>query len=284
MPGEHSRRPDASMTLLAEVMQRPLDPGYAAAAERRAHGWRPRRRTRALVAGMAAVCALLTTWSVVELRRPTPEVVAARRALEAEIERRVEAADRLRESNTRVRQQIAAARQQALGGAGAADVETRVTTLAQLAGETALAGPGLRVELTDARADADATNGQVLDRDIQVVVNALWAAGAEAIDVNGYRLTTTSAIRRAGEAVLVDLQPVLPPYRVRAIGEPSAMPERFGAGVGGAYLDVLRRDGIQVQVTTSSMLRVPAAGDTVDLIHAQPVGPEVEAPALEVMQ
>ena len=51
------------------------------------------------------------------------------------------------------------------------------------------------------------------------VVNELWSDGAEAIAVNGIRLTPTSAIRFAGDAVLVDFQPITSPYRIDAIGD-----------------------------------------------------------------
>ncbi|MGO1341870.1 MAG: DUF881 domain-containing protein, partial [Cellulosimicrobium funkei] len=59
--------------------------------------------------------------------------------------------------------------------------------------------------------------------DLQRVVNALWAGGAEAVAINDQRLTGLSAIRSAGDAVLVDLQPLVGPYRVEAIGDPDAM-------------------------------------------------------------
>ena len=59
--------------------------------------------------------------------------------------------------------------------------------------------------------------------DLQNVANALWAAGAEAIAINGQRLTATSTIRAAGNAILVDFRPVTSPYEVSAIG-----PGRYG--------------------------------------------------------
>ena len=61
------------------------------------------------------------------------------------------------------------------------------------------------------------------DDDLQLVVNALWAAGAEAISINGQRLGPTTAIRFAGEAVLVDFRPVTNPYEISAIGDPDTL-------------------------------------------------------------
>ena len=63
----------------------------------------------------------------------------------------------------------------------------------------------------------------MLDRDLQTVVNGLWAAGAEAVAVNGQRLTALSAIRSAGDAILVDYRPLTRPYVVTAIGDPATL-------------------------------------------------------------
>ena len=67
------------------------------------------------------------------------------------------------------------------------------------------------------------------DRDVRSVVNELWADGAEAISVNDIRLTPTSAIRFAGEAVLVDFEPINPPYVIRAIGNADRLDTGFAA-------------------------------------------------------
>ncbi|MBI4941525.1 MAG: hypothetical protein HY830_12335, partial [Actinobacteria bacterium] len=85
------RRVDESMTLLREVMERPLDPGYATAAERRAAGARPRGGLVTVV--IAVVCGLVLTWSVVVLRAPKPDAVAARALLVEQIEVRTRATD-----------------------------------------------------------------------------------------------------------------------------------------------------------------------------------------------
>ena len=71
-------------------------------------------------------------------------------------------------------------------------------------------GPGLRVvidQAADAGGAGDSATGAILDRDIQLLVNDLWAAGAEAVAIGGVRLRPTSAIRQAGGAILVDNRP-----------------------------------------------------------------------------
>ena len=94
--------------------------------------------------------------------------------------------------------------------------------LAAQAGATGLVGAGVRVKLSDAEkipADAqDAGAYRISDADLQLVVNSLWAAGAEAIALNGNRIVATTSIRAAGETVVINFRPLTPPYRVEAIG------------------------------------------------------------------
>ena len=63
----------------------------------------------------------------------------------------------------------------------------------------------------------------ILDRDVQLLVNDLWAAGAEAISIGGVRLQPSSAIRQAGGSILVDNRPVFWPITIEAIGDPSGL-------------------------------------------------------------
>jgi uncharacterized protein YlxW (UPF0749 family) len=104
----------------------------------------------------------------------------------------------------------------------------------------------------------DPDDGRVTDRDLQTVVNEIWVAGAEAVAVNGQRLTALSAIRSAGEAILVDFRPLNPPYALRAVG-PASMRTDFVEGFGGSYLQVLRDYGIEYTVQDSTELRLPAS-------------------------
>jgi len=81
--------------------------------------------------------------------------------------------------------------------------------------------------------------GKVIARDLQIIVNGLWQAGAEAISVNGHRLTSRAAIRFAGAAILVDYRPLTRPYVITAIGDPSSLSVEFADGDGGSYLQSL---------------------------------------------
>ena len=111
-------------------------------------------------------------------------------------------------------------------GRASASVSRDERMVAAQAGALAVTGSGLRVKLSDADTipvDAqDAAAYKISDSDLQLVVNALWSAGAEAIALNGNRLVATTSIRAAGETVVVNFRPLTPPYRVDAIGADAA--------------------------------------------------------------
>ncbi|MCA1834273.1 MAG: DUF881 domain-containing protein [Actinomycetota bacterium] len=116
--------------------------------------------------------------------------------------------------------------------------------LEPFAGLAAVAGPGLRVTLDDSSMRTSPTgdpNDLVIhQQDIQAVVNALWASGAEAVAIGGERITAASAIRCVGNTLLLHGSVYSPPYRIAAVGDPArlrgglasdGLVERFQAAV-----------------------------------------------------
>src|SRR4029079_12479703 len=99
------------------------------------------------------------------------------------------------------------------------------------AGLTALKGPGVSVSLNDAPVTgkgprpADVTNDDLVvhQQDVQSVVNALWAGGAEAMTVMGQRVIATSAVRCVGNTLILQGEGYSPPYAVTAIGDPARL-------------------------------------------------------------
>lgn len=102
-----------------------------------------------------------------------------------------------------------------------------IAALEARAGLAGVQGPGLIVELSDSTDEPqtleDVSDLRIQDVDVQLVVNSLWRAGAEAVSVNGLRVASTTAIRKAGSAILVNYRAVSSPYRVSAIGSPEAL-------------------------------------------------------------
>jgi len=96
-------------------------------------------------------------------------------------------------------------------------------------GRIPVTGPGLVVTLDDAPADAPVPPGVhpddlvVHQQDIEAVINALWAGGAEAMAIQGQRIVATSAIRCVGNVLLLHGQVHSPPYTIEAIGDPEAL-------------------------------------------------------------
>jgi uncharacterized protein YlxW (UPF0749 family) len=143
-----------------------------------------------------------------------------------------------------------------------------------LAGLTDVKGGGIEVVLRDSdRSARDLTVRDALrirDTDMQRVVNALWAAGAEAVAVNGQRVVATTAIRIAGDTITVNFRPLAAPFRVLAIGvdqkrfERSAVAREFRRWVD-AY-------GLGFSVHKKSDVRVPAFTGRVAPAVAEPVG------------
>ena len=131
-------------------------------------------------------------------------------------------------------------------------------------------GEGLRITLDDApdsssSADGDprtGTNdeGRVRSRDLQLITNGLWSSGAEAITVNDQRLTSRTAIRFAGEAILVNFRPLTRPYTIEAIGGSDDLRTSFAESSASSYLTGLHSNyGIETSLTTQDDLRLPGA-------------------------
>jgi len=276
------RAADASMTLLKEVMERPLDPGYAAAARAReaAGGTEAARGRRApLTVVLSVVAGLVLVTGAVQLR--APRSVDAAEGLREQITARTDEVERREAAIVAADAEIAELRDAALAGSDAALLE-QVERLGVLAGTSAVTGPGAVWTLDDSlasqdpvpgdpRSEEEIAQGKVFDVDLQQLTNGLWAAGAEAVAVNGHRLTSTSAIRSAGDAILVDLRPLARPYVVEAVGDPARMQTAFARSAAGRYLSSLEQNhGIQVDVTGSDELRLEPAG-RLGLRYAEPV-------------
>ena len=103
-------------------------------------------------------------------------------------------------------------------------------------------------------------------------------SGAEAISINGERLTTLSAIRHAGSAITVNYTSLSRPYRVLAIGDVRTLPSRFADTTSGqAWLDLQRQFGLRFTMRTQRTLRLPAAG-TPELRFARTGSPAGKGP------
>ncbi|MEU0142973.1 DUF881 domain-containing protein [Streptomyces albidoflavus] len=264
-------RPDASMSLLTNVMDHSLDDGYAEAAARRAaDGTAGVPRTLKAKLGLAAglvLAALVVTVGAAQAREDAPVVAKEREELIDRIESGSATADGLEKDVESLRTEVGKRQREALQKHGG----DQGALVGLLSGSTAVHGPGLKLVVDDAKGPDTggggpresagfSDTGRLRDRDMQRVVNGLWQSGAEAVSINGQRLTALSAIRAAGDAILVDNKPLGPPYTVLAVGDGQRLADRFQGSADGQYLAALRENfGIRTRITAEDEVRLPAA-------------------------
>ena len=91
-----------------------------------------------------------------------------------------------------------------------------------------VSGPGIQITLSDAPTGqipvgATANDLVIHQQDIEDTMNALWAGGAEAMTVQGVRITNRTVIRCIGNVILVDGTSFSPPFVIQAIGDPDTL-------------------------------------------------------------
>ncbi len=245
------RDPAASMSLLTQLLSNPLDAGYTDYAEQ-AHGllrwWQ-----RLLVLLFSLALGLGSVAAVGALRDANAHSAASVLVDQAQSKRAtVEALqDDVQSLSARVNA--------AVGTQGA--VPALDPNLALANSLTPVDGPGLVVTLKDSESAttlAKGTRGAVRDLDLNVVVNALWSAGAEAIAINGIRIGPGTFIRTAGSVILVNITPVQSPYEVSAIGDANALSVALVRGSTGDFLSSAESvNGITVKTGADSTLELP---------------------------
>ena len=260
--GGHARlRPpamvDASMDLLNQILRQPVDPDYAIAAIR---GGRPLPRWRwsfALVTltigALLAIAALQTNQAAPVLQTERAELISRIKAAETD-------QDQLRARVSSLSAEVASLREAAVG-----DDDTLKALVAQIArlgptvGTTAVAGPGVLIVVDDAPGGNGDVRNRVLDLDLQMLANGLWQAGAEAVAINGHRLSSLTAIRSAGDAITVDYRSLNRPYLIEAIGDPRTLQARFVESSGGAWWNELAQNQrMRYEISSLKAITLPA--------------------------
>ena len=152
------------------------------------------------------------------------------------------------------------------------------------AGLTALKGPGVVIRLSDSPrqpgADEVPYDFIVHDIDLSVLVNELWASGAEAVEVNGQRMVTRSSIRCVGPTVLVNANRVASPFIVKAIGDVDHL--EGGLKMPGGWLDSMSRltgNGGEVVISRMREVQITAYQGSLIYKFAAPVEVDPEAGA-----
>ncbi|MDN5898643.1 MAG: DUF881 domain-containing protein [Brachybacterium sp.] len=222
------------------------------------------RYTRVITLLLALVLGFAVAVSVLDLRHEAAAEDSPRALLETEVRQTRTETEQLEDRRTELEGQITDAQAAVLekGDVGGAE---RLEAFETAGTGVALSGPGVVLEIEDSAplpaspGVSTGTVNRVTDGDLQVAVNGLWAAGAEAIAVNGQRIGPTTAIRTAGSAVLVDFRPLSPPYRITALGDPQQLRNAVEESETGEYLQqISTRFGIRRSWEDAEDLAVPA--------------------------
>ena len=270
-PSEEST-PD-SVRLLVDLVNDHLDPGYAAAAAQRGPNAQQRWSDNlAVIVGCALVGFILVV-AYITTHRGAPEAAKVHDSLVDRVRAAQATSKDLSGRVNHLQQRLDRAQARVLSPSG--DLAKSLELARLQAGLTAVSGPGVLVTLREPSGPtATPTPGRggstgigatniLTDRDVRSVVNELWHDGAEAISVNDVRLTPTSAIRFAGEAVLVDFQPITSPYHIAAIGNADQLSTNFAqSAVASRYQTLTGVEGIGFSFTDTGDLTLPASQST----------------------
>ncbi len=269
-------------SLLRSLLSEHLDPGYAAAAAR-PPAQRPHRRWVWQAAAAMLIAAVFAA-AVAQARTLAPGVTKAQRLLAES----VKSAEHITGALAANRDALSVhadevARTRLRDDTEGRQLLDRLDAIGLAAASTPVIGPGLTVTVADPGVGRDLSDVSkqrvpgsrqaILDRDLQLAVNSLWACGAEAVAVGGVRIGPNVTIRQAGGAILVDNHPVFSPYTVQAIGPPKGMRDAFEHSPGLLRLRLLETSyGVGVAVSTGDGLALPP-GTTRDATFARQLGP-----------
>ncbi len=175
-----------------------------------------------------------------------------------------------------LRARIQAAAQAGQGSAALVqDLNEELQAARIAAGLIPLSGSGIVLQLEDSLEPGD-PEGNMSDllvgaRDLRTIVEELWGAGAEAVAVNGERMTPTTAVIDIGPSILVNSAYLAGPYQVTAIG-PDDLYARLSASPG--FVDFIRARaeawGLRVSIAEPETVDMPAFAGTVTLRYARP--------------
>ena len=138
----------------------------------------------------------------------------------------------------------------------------------------AVRGPGVEVQLWDAPQSAGqegfAPDDLVVhQQDLEAVMNALWAGGAEAMSVQGHRVVSTTGVRCVGNVLHISGRTYSPPYVIEAVGDPDELSSSLESSPGvSVYLQYVDAVGLGWSMTARSELELPAYSGTMSLRYA----------------
>ncbi len=254
---EHVTQP-----LLSLITQRSLDADYEHVAARKRAARTPpdaRRAPRRTAAVVLLVFGALVTVAAVQTSQNANVSDANRASLIDQVNVRRQAVSDLQEQlSTEQARVLALQRSITARQTRTRATQARLDRIAQEAGFGPVRGPGVKVTV-DNPPDVDPSQ-MARDSDLALLANALWASGAQAVSVNGQRLTGSGAFRNVGFQVLLNSQPINAPYVFQVIGNPGTLPANLLSTSAGARWYALKDSlGFRFDVTNGGTMTLPAA-------------------------
>ena len=246
-----------NVPLLTLITQQSLDEDYLHVAERRAAtgSAAPRRRSLGTATVVIAAFGLLVTIAAVQNSEQAGVASESRSSLITNIEDRKADVAALQDRIVDLRE-LDVSLQDNLDDVSAAaqTAQARAQRLAAATGFAPVTGPGVRITVDDGDRVA------VRDRDLRPLVDGLWNAGAEAIAINGQRLTARSPIRNSGVAIHVNFRPLSPPYVILAIGDRASLQANLMETTSGlTFRDTAANYGFPWTMDNEDRLSLPGA-------------------------
>ncbi len=235
----------------------------------------PVRRWQGVLAvflGAVGFAAVLQLRAGMALRRAVELPTVRVRELAVLVRQQQEALAALQAEVEVLRRTLAEYEAAAVQGRVSADTLAREVRAYELVlGLVPVQGPGVRVRVDDSRAQGGVLPARVEAADLSGLVNELWAAGAEAVAVNGRRILATTGFRQDADGLSAGVFRLRPPYDILAIGNPDAM--LAALNLRGGFVDGLRSVGLTVEVEARSTLTLPPYRGPLGFRHAVPVAP-----------
>lgn len=262
---------DVTVPLLDRIIEESLDQDYQEAADRRAEKARlapdslesdlptvPSAAPGRSAWVVLAVFGLLVGTAAVQSAQSADATEVERSSLVAQIEIRRDRVAEQQQELTDLRaltrgldSEIRSLAQQERAA------EATIDRLEPPTGFAPVSGPGLRLVINDAADGED--SGLVRADDLSMLVNGLWAAGAEAISIDDQRLTTLTSLRNSGLTIGVNQVSLRAPYTVKAIGNPRTLEANLLDSTSGlAWESLVDEFGFRVQRQTETDMSLPA--------------------------
>jgi uncharacterized protein YlxW (UPF0749 family) len=147
------------------------------------------------------------------------------------------------------------------------NTKQKIEQLAPIAGFTAMSGPGLTVVLNDApqvdlsipeNERPDVNDLLIHQEDVQSVVNALWAGGAQGVSLMGKRVISTSAVKCVGNTLLLHGKVYSPPFKIQAVGDVAKLTNSLRTDPNVTILqDYVDLYGLVYDVQRSQLIELP---------------------------